>query len=517
MHPETLARAIQEFLGEAPAAVVREDGEVTFDFASARYSLSTDHGKCVLHLWSGERNAVRRVVEAEQKNGVLRLEVQRFGQPKPTKLEICRDRDHRTPTAKSAARTTYRKLLERALGKNFPDAKVEKLTSAMDLEKSFGPIYTRGLLRHGNSAFPVLGVNRTETQASIDSALTFALLWLDHCRHNDAARRVVEGLRLFVPPGCSAVVRERMAHLNHGIAKFSLYELEERGLTLEEIDCRDRGNIATRLVRAPDESAARARFAPQTERVRALVPHAEAVVLNGTEIAYRLHGLEFASGRIAAKPGSFANAAELTFGPPPQETLLTPESEPDFARFAKMLLASRNAHADRANPLYRMHPERWLESLVVRDLAQLDGRLLSTPVYSQVPAFSASDRAMIDVLGVTREGRLAVIELKADEDIHLPLQGIDYWARVQWHHERGEFRKFGYFPPGEERRELSPAAPLLLLVAPALRVHPATDTLLRYISPEIECELLGIDERWREDVRVIFRKRTRANAAAQNR
>jgi len=50
-------------------------------------------------------------------------------------------------------------------------------------------------------------------------------------------------------------------------------------------------------------------------------------------------------------------------------------------------------------------------------------------------------------------------------------------------------------------------APLLLLVAPALHVHPATDTLLRYISPEIEWTLVAIDERWREGVRVVFRKR----------
>jgi hypothetical protein len=31
---------------------------------------------------------------------------------------------------------------------------------------------------------------------------------------------------------------------------------------------------------------------------------------------------------------------------------------------------------------------------------------------------------MIDVLTVTRGGRLAVLELKADEDIHVPLQGL---------------------------------------------------------------------------------------------
>jgi hypothetical protein len=44
-------------------------------------------------------------------------------------------------------------------------------------------------------------------------------------------------------------------------------------------------------------------------------------------------------------------------------------------------------------------------------------------------------------------------------------------------------------------------------VAPALHVHPATDVLLRYIAAEIEWEFVGIDERWREGVKVVFRKR----------
>ena len=74
---------------------------------------------------------------------------------------------------------------------------------------------------------------------------------------------------------------------------------------------------------------------------------------------------------------------------------------------------------------------------------------------------------------------------------------------VQRHHGRGEFLKFGYFGG----RELSAESPLLFLVAPALRVHPATDVILRYLSPEIEWAGVGIDERWREGVRVVFRKR----------
>ena len=136
-------------------------------------------------------------------------------------------------------------------------------------------------------------------------------------------------------------------------------------------------------------------------------------------------------------------------------------------------------------------------------MGAVDERLDASCLYSQVPAFSASDRAMIDVLTVTREGRLAVVELKADEDIHLPLQGLDYWSRVAWHQARGEFQRFGYFPG----KELSTEEPLLFLVSPALHVHPATDTLLHYISPGVQWTLVGIDERWRKEVKVVFRKR----------
>ena len=55
--------------------------------------------------------------------------------------------------------------------------------------------------------------------------------------------------------------------------------------------------------------------------------------------------------------------------------------------------------------MWRAQPERWLESLVARDIAGLDSRLTQDRVYSQVPAFSSCDRAMIDVLTVTRDGR----------------------------------------------------------------------------------------------------------------
>lgn len=512
MSPDSLARALETFLAQAASACVTEDGEVLFDLSTARYSITADRGRCLLHLWSNERNTVRRVLDAETKKDSLVLSVQRFGQSAPTHLEIIRDRDRRTPSAKRAERAVYARQIERLLKRSFPEWFLEKLTSSVDLEHSFGPIYTRGLLQRGRSGFAVLGVNAQETQASIDAALTFAILWLDLCRHRNP-RLLVEGLKLLVPSGHSEVVRARMANLDREAAKFKLFEVAEDATEIREVDCRDRGNIATRLVSCVDETAGREAFSNAIETVFELLGaenarSTELKPLSASELSFRLHGLEFARARLLGP------SQEIVFGAGANETLLTDDSAELFRQLTTRLFAARSrSNRSRADALWRMQPERWLESLVVKDVGRVDTRLDNSAVYSQVPAFTASDRAMIDVLTRTHDGRLAVLELKAEEDIHLPLQGLDYWARVEWHRRRREFQRFGYFPGGE----LSQQAALLCLIAPALHVHPATDTLLRYLSPEIDCTLVGIDERWREDVKVVFRKRRHAATLAASR
>jgi hypothetical protein len=510
MTPDSLTRTLEEFLGGSRHAVVLEEGAQIFDLAEARYSISGEHEKCLLHLWSAERNLVRRILDAEVRNSSLRLLVQRLGQARPSKLEICRERDRRTPTARRAARTLYQARLKRALERHLPEFVVGKLSNAMDLEQSFGPIYARGLVRRGRSAFAVLGVNREESQSSIDAALTFGILWLDACRRSQDPRILVEGLKLYLPAGTSALIRERVAHLHSGAAKWELFEFDERNDEVIAIDCADRGNLATRLVRCPDESAALERFSDSIHQVLALLPECEVAVLSSAEVAFRWQGLEFARARISHREGAFNRGQEVVFGIGAEERLLEQKTEPAWHDLVQRLRQTRVAHGSRHQLLWRMHPERWLESLVVHDVSALDERLDPSAYYSQVPAFAAADRAMLDVLAVTRERRLAVLELKADEDIHLPLQGIDYWARVRWHHERGEFQQFGYFGG----QELSTADPLLFLIAPTLHIHPATDTLLRYLAPEIEWTLVGIDERWRDGVRPIFRKRSSTRALA---
>jgi hypothetical protein len=147
------------------------------------------------------------------------------------------------------------------------------------------------------------------------------------------------------------------------------------------------------------------------------------------------------------------------------------------------------------------YPELMLESQVRASLTKIDPALLTGPVYGQVPAFAATSHGLIDLLAVDSSGRLNVIELKASEDIHLPLQALDYWMRVRWHLERGDFSRAGYFPGVELRRE----PPRLLLVAPALLFHPANEAVLRYFSHSVPVERIGVGIEWQKSLQVLFR------------
>jgi hypothetical protein len=309
--PQALTRTVQNFLNEAAGAVVLENGAVAFDLAQSKYSISGEYNRCLLHLWSADRNAVRRVLDAEVKNGTLRLAVQRLGQARPSRLEICRERDRRSPTARRAARMAYECKLRRTLERHFPDLKVARLTTGVDLEKSFGPVYTRGLLRQGRSAFAVLGVSAQETQASIDAALTFGILWLDVCRQRQMSNVLVEGLKMFVPAGTSALVRERMANLNRDAAKWALYELDERHDALVEIDCGDRGNVATRLLHVADDEAARERFKESIAQIQQILPIAKLPCCRRRRLFFAGGGWSLRERELVASPDRFAASRRL--------------------------------------------------------------------------------------------------------------------------------------------------------------------------------------------------------------
>ncbi|MBI4905461.1 MAG: hypothetical protein HY820_17640 [Acidobacteria bacterium] len=148
----------------------------------------------------------------------------------------------------------------------------------------------------------------------------------------------------------------------------------------------------------------------------------------------------------------------------------------------------------------RLLPEAMIEEQIRSQLETLDAHLRPDPVYGQVPNFSGPDRGILDLLAIDYTGRLAVIELKATESVHLPLQALDYWLRVKWHLERNDFSRYGYFPGLAIRRD----APRLLLAAPALRYHPTNERILGYFRRVIEVQRIGLAE-GPGPIRVMFR------------
>jgi hypothetical protein len=517
--PAQLAKQIEEYMAAHPAAAVLEDGRVKFDMRSARYSLSESHGRCLLQLWSEDLNLVRTVVGVVQRAHCLRLATRRMGATRPQSLEIVPNSDRRTPTARDTARRHYLRLLERVVARRFLGAKAGGFRSAMDLEHSFGPAYARGRLLRGAAAEAVIGVGESESAATIDGILTLGLLWLDYCRQHTDARRHFGGLKVIVPAGSWRTTAERMAWLNASAADFQLFTLDERSEELEPVEIRDTGNLESRLVHAFSEAAALDRCAAGIARLMSLVPETarerlEVRAKSASEVALLLHGLEFARVRHGVAAHSFTGEQQASFGAGASETMLTDENAEACRELFAKLFAARHPDGARNDLLFRMHPERWLESRLRNDIAEIFPGLRGDFMYTQVPALSGGDRGMLDLLTIDRDGRLIVLELKADEDLHLPLQALDYWIRVRALNADRQplasggrplsaFEREGYFAGAE----VSPREPRLLLAAPALRIHPANEPVLRFFSPQIEWELIALSEHWRRDLSVIFRKR----------
>lgn len=513
---DQLAKQIEDYLAEHASAALIEDGRVAFDMTRARYQVSEQHGRCLLQVWSEERNLIRTVVEVQPRAGCLRLMTRKMGAAKPQSLELVPTGDHRTPTARAASRRNFLRLMERVLTRNFPGDKVDGMRSAMDLEHSFGPAYVRGRLLRGTAADAVIGVGEAESTAMVEGVVTLGILWLEYCRERES-RRHFGGLKVVVPAGRGRVVAERLAWLNHAAANFELYTLDERREELERVEIRDQGNVESRLVHVFQPGPALERCKDGVDRLMEMVPTAarervEVRARSAAEVGLLLHGLEFARVRHGSAAHSFAPQNEVTFGAGANETPLTEENEGLCRALLERLFRSRRPDGLGTEALYRMQPERWLEAQLRAKLTDLMPGLRGDLFYTQVPALTTGERGMLDLLTLDHNRRLTVVELKADDDLHLPMQALDYWMRVKALNEDraekdgrvvGAFERMGYFA-GED---VSAKSPRLVLGAPALRIHPATETVLKYLSPQIEWELVGFGEGWREEMKVVLRRR----------
>ena len=486
-----LEAGLREFTARGPVEV-RENGSRVASLALLSWEVRNVGAKPLLHLWSEQYNLTRRVLSiTDRSDKRLALAVERFGGAKPVRLEFVLVGFERS--VKELSREEFCARLSRVLAEQFPDESVESLVISPDLEHSLSGNYARGLQRRGSTRIAILGVPDGASQEVTADSLTFGLLWLDRAQRL-VRRGKVSALRLILPKRASLQVAHRIAAIDSSIP-LELFEYDSARETLERVDPKSLANLSTFLVHPWEAQALLDRARPALDSIIAFAGHEITLhpAVPSREVFLRFRGLSFArweDGRIF-------------FGANDPRRELTPGSRQELVHLVQHLKMYRHPLAnDARHSLYRAQPERWLESLVREDVTRVDAALDPRYVYSQVFAKAGGEHSILDLLGVTRSGRLVILELKASEHIHLPLQAADYWLRVRRHLQHGDFGRCGYFP----HVQLQDAPPLVYLVAPALHFHPATDTLLRYLSRELEIVRVGLAESWRRGLRVVIRQ-----------
>ena len=485
--PAELLGIVKGFLDACRTPIAVEPGLQPVRIEPGSYALEEHRSGCVLHVWGEGGNIVRRITSIRSElSKRLDVRVRRFG-ASDTTLSLIDRATKGEAFERQADSIEFRESFRRVLQREFRDWEIARLSCAGDLEHSLSPAYTRGVLTRGQQAWAVIGC--ADERNTCDQILTSGLIWLDRERSR-GHKHVYRGLKVFLPYSRLKTTANRMAFLNRSALEFDLHGFDEQG-GLCQVDAGDYGNLSTELrprVEIPPPAG------PMAEWLRRITadPNVESIPRPDGVRSLRVRGVEFA----------VAGQSVMTYGLETQ-TPLSEQRLPEALALARELARFRSPDAvDPQNPLYRKYPESWLESQVRRGLAKIDSRIHNDPIYTHVPAVAGVERGVIDLVACDSSGRLVILELKASEDMHLPLQGLDYWMRVKWHLDRNEIASRGYFPG----IELSPLPPRLLLVSPAFDFHPTTETILKYFSPEIAVERVGVGADWRRELRVAYRK-----------
>ena len=479
---EEIRAAIAAFLKNSKQPALLEPGEELLPLTEDNFALDLRGERLTLQAWDRTRNLTRRVIAIQQATSArLEITVERFPRRQGQLFLLDLARRAGADLGRRSARLVFRERFRLLLRRQFPEWKLAEVSAEPNLEFSLSPAFPRAFLRHGQHGWAAIAC---PPEADAAAVVSFGLIWLTYLRARE--RRVaVEGLAIYVPAGHERAAALRLLCLDPAAARFELFTYGEEDF-VTRIDPHDHGNLDTRLeiCRRPAPN--------QLETWQRIIslPGVERVVKHDGRASLRVRGIEFAEIR----------GGELLFGLGERR----PAREREIERLVEELNRARSPETqDRGNPLYRQSPEAWLESQARAQIETLDAALLCDPIYDQVPAFAGGERGILDLLAADRAGRLTVVELKASADLHLPLQALDYWIRVKWHLDRGEFTAHGYFPG----LLLRPDPPRLLLVSPSLEFHPTTETLLSYFAPAIEVERVGLAADWRKGLQVMFRLR----------
>jgi hypothetical protein len=397
-----------------------------------------------------------------------------------------------SPSAQSSDPGQLWSLARLWLKQNFPGCEIIWAGKRSDLARSLSGRFLRVMFRYRGRR-SLLVVVDSESNAVAHLAVGQALLWLSCPTVKPAA------IHLLVPSESSSILTHRCQHLNRKLIDMRVWEYEENessegahfhraaspALDMENKDFRW-------PVTGPF------RWSAQLEQVFQMAPDLIRRYPRFSDYdSLRLWGLEFAQ---AIGP----DRERIRFGVGSSRIELNPDNgELLQALINEILFFRRPDSSDVRHPFYKLQAERWLEALILENISELFPEMAPESVYSQIPVYIGKDPGRVDILGADRQGTLAIMELKVSEDPDMPMQALDYWGRVVRHNSNGDFKRRGYFSEIKLNRQ----PPKIFLVSPVFSFHDSTESLLRFLNPEIEIWKVSINEDWRCGVRILRRVR----------
>jgi hypothetical protein len=482
-----MAQAIQAFVAACQLPALLERGETPIPINSGRFRVDLSPRGLWLEAWDEHRMWSRRILSAAQsQRHRLELEAFRFGK-KPVKVTLVDAADSRSTAAlEKSQRSAFTERFRLFLNRHFGAWRLEEFRAEANLERSQSPLYPAALYTRGSEAVAAVGAPSRDTQFH---ALTFALIFLAGVRqrHGDICG---SRLLLYLPESHARPVISLARRLRPGLQVDIWLYGDDGHETLLDPD--DKGNLESSLAPRASQLAGPAWWL----ELLGSTPYVDSIEESNGSFSYRIRGYE-----VAKLLSAFENALpKIRWGPQLRSEAL-PNQRSRIERYFETIESRRRANPpDLLDPVYLAAPERWLESSLRDNLTEINPTL-AAPVYGQVLGSYSGEYSAADLLARDTSGRLAILELKTTEDIHLPLQAFDYWLRIREHLQSGEFRSSGYWP-GQELRTVPPK---LYLVAPALHFHPSTQAVLSFLPPECEVEIVGLAANWRQRATVALR------------
>ena len=488
---------VEELAGELRARIdshfewllVRPDDGGTFPLRRDEIEITSESEKTFLTVLDDSGIGVSRVTsfsDDPETHEIFLNVSRRFGRAGETIRLVPRTPARELSLNVEFARLEYANSIASALIELYPAYKLTRLALSVDNGR-LAQIFLR------NSFGVEIAILCDVTATMIHEAvMTSAMLWSEKLQ---SRKKPVGAVWIAAERKQSRNLRKLMGLFNESsAARFRIFEISRDAGRLKVTELK-KPTLPMLWREKPKKITLPSEIKPSltAEKILELSPDKADVIFSRQGETIRFFGLPFARVR------TMAGEEKAWFGIDRNRRQVTDCTWAELEELVRQLEMYRIAETpNKRHEYYRASPEAWLESILRRNIKQLDANLILSPIYNQFRA--SADK--IDLLAIRRDGRLVIIELKTSPDRETVFQAADYWRKIELQRRRGELTRIRAF--GD--MEILDRPALVYVVAPALSFHRDFGYFAKALRREVEVWRFELREDWRSEIKILTRR-----------